>query len=114
MTGSTSTTNAPREEPAAPTLEEGGNCWCQEQASRFADLAIESAESGDATSVYTDRLRSRLLAELSADESVPVVLTGDFNVRFGSTALRPLFDTGFVQRPLRSFPTWWVGALAGS
>jgi endonuclease/exonuclease/phosphatase family metal-dependent hydrolase len=52
------------------------------------------------------------IADLLADTSVPAVLMGDFNVWLGSKALRPLFDIGFAQRPVRSFPTGWVPLLA--
>lgn len=52
------------------------------------------------------------IADLLADALDPAVVMGDFNVWMGSRALRPLFDIGFTQRPLRSFPTWWVPLLA--
>jgi hypothetical protein len=35
--------NAPRQDPAASILKEGENCWCQEQASRFATL-VDAAD----------------------------------------------------------------------
>lgn len=46
------------------------------------------------------------LATLLADDGLPSLLMGDFNVWRGSGALAPLIDIGFVQQPLRSFPTW--------
>lgn len=51
------------------------------------------------------------VATLLADAEWPAVLMGDFNVWFGSEALAPLFDIGFMHRPVRSFPTWWMPLL---
>lgn len=52
------------------------------------------------------------IVTLLVDDERPAVLMGDFNVWFGSRALVPLFDIGFRQRPLRSFPTWSIPLLA--
>lgn len=52
------------------------------------------------------------IGALLADDARPAVLLGDFNVWLGSRALRPLYDIGFTQRPMRSFPTWWIPVLA--
>lgn len=62
-------------------------------------LGLRSAERREQVARIADRL---------TDASVPAVLMGDFNVWLGSRALRPLFDFGFTQRPLRSFPTRWA------
>jgi endonuclease/exonuclease/phosphatase family metal-dependent hydrolase len=51
------------------------------------------------------------VATLLEDAEWPAVLMGDFNVWFGSEALAPLFDIGFMHRPVRSFPTWWMPLL---
>ena len=53
------------------------------------------------------RQQIRRLATLLADDLLPALLMGDFNVWMGSRAFAPLSEIGFVQRPLRSFPTWW-------
>jgi endonuclease/exonuclease/phosphatase family metal-dependent hydrolase len=52
------------------------------------------------------------IASLMADLSEPTALMGDFNVWFGSRALKPLLGIGFLQRPVRSFPTAWKPLLA--
>lgn len=51
------------------------------------------------------------VASLLAEGDLPAVLMGDFNVWFGLQALAPLFDIGFIHRPVRSFPTWWIPLL---
>lgn len=51
------------------------------------------------------------VAALLADAELPAVLMGDFNVWWRSEALAPLFDIGFIHRPVRSFPTWWMPLL---
>ena len=43
MTSIASTTNTPSRAPAAPIIEEGNNCWCQEKASRLATL-VDAAD----------------------------------------------------------------------
>lgn len=53
----------------------------------------------------------RRLATVLADDARPAVLMGDFNVWFGAGAFAPLAEIGFVQHPLRSFPTWWMPLL---
>jgi endonuclease/exonuclease/phosphatase family metal-dependent hydrolase len=54
------------------------------------------------------RQQMQRLATLLADDALPAVLMGDFNVWLGSRAFAPLSEIGFVQQPLRSFPTWWM------
>lgn len=57
------------------------------------------------------RQQIKQLATLLADDALPTVLMGDFNVWVGSRAFAPLTEIGFVQQPLRSFPTWWMPLL---
>jgi endonuclease/exonuclease/phosphatase family metal-dependent hydrolase len=57
------------------------------------------------------RQQIEYVATLLADAELPAVLMGDFNVWLGPRALAPLFDIGFIHRPVRSFPTWWMPLL---
>ncbi len=52
------------------------------------------------------------VATLLAGDTAPTVLMGDFNVWFGSNAFEPLIDAGFLQRAVRSYPTWGRPLLA--
>lgn len=52
------------------------------------------------------------VATLLAGNPAPAVLMGDFNVWLGSNAFEALIDVGFLQRPVRSYPTWCRPLLA--
>lgn len=52
------------------------------------------------------RMQIQRLAAMVADDYLGVVLLGDFNVWWWSTALRQLSAAGFRQASVRSFPTW--------
>lgn len=57
------------------------------------------------------RRQTEQIARLLADDERPTILMGDFNVWLGSQVFSPLSETGFAQRPVRSFPTWRVPLL---
>lgn len=80
------------------TLEIGGKP-CRVAATH---LGLKTAER---------RQQIQRVATLLADAELPAVLMGDFNVWLGSKALAPLFDIGFIHRPVPSFPTWWMPLL---
>jgi endonuclease/exonuclease/phosphatase family metal-dependent hydrolase len=46
------------------------------------------------------------VATLLSDESLPVILMGDFNIWEGLSGFGPLTDVGFMTTGTRSYPTW--------
>ena len=52
------------------------------------------------------------VARLLSQDTRPTTVLGDFNIWLGSRAFAPLARLGYVQRKVRSYPTWFAPLLS--